>query len=251
MATIYSIATQKGGTGKTSTSISISAGLARKGKRVLLVDIDAQANSSKVLLINYQSIKKDETLYTTLIDRKPLSIHHTDLANLDIVPGHILLSETDMALATAIDHRESRLKNQLDKVIDRYNFVIIDCPPSLGWQTINALTASNYVIVVIEPGYFELDSTIQFGKTVREVQEFFNPGLKMRGFLFTKSDPTNSSKVSLRLLKETYPEHVLKTVIPRNVDMKEANASNKDIFAYNPSSRAAEAYERLIEEVFP
>jgi len=250
MATTYSIATQKGGTGKTSTAISIAAGLGRQGKRVLLIDVDAQANASKVLLTHYQSLKKDDTVYLTLIERKPLRIHQTAVPHLDIVPGHILLSETDMALATAIDHRESRLKTQLEKVHDHYDYVIIDCPPSLGWQTINALTASNFVIVVIEPGYFELDSTVQFSKTVREVQEFFNPSLTMKGFLFTKSDPTNNSKVSLNLLRSTYPEHVLKSVIPRNVDMKDANASNKDIFAYNPHSRAAEAYQRLIEEVF-
>src|SRR5215213_2811966 len=134
MATVYSIATQKGGTGKTSTSISVSAGLARRGKRVLLIDIGAQANSSKVLLQNYQQIDKSDTLYVTIIDRRPLKVHPTDVPNLDIVPGHILLSDTDMALTTAIDHRESRLTNQLKKVKDKYDFVIIDCPPSLGWQ---------------------------------------------------------------------------------------------------------------------
>jgi|SRR5215207_4879580 chromosome partitioning protein len=250
MAKTYSIATQKGGTGKTSTSISIAAGLARSGKRALLIDVDAQANASKVLLRDYQRLTKAETVYVTLIERQPLKIHPTEVPNLDIVPGHILLSDTDMSLATALDHRESRLATQLRKVRDRYDFIIIDCPPSLGWQTLNALTASDYVIVVIEPGYFELDSTIQFSKTVRQVQEDFNPALTMRGFLFTKSDPTNNSKMSLTLLRETYPEHVLRSVIPRNVDMKDANSNKQDIFAFNPKSRAAEAYQRLIEEVF-
>jgi chromosome partitioning protein len=250
MATVYSIATQKGGTGKTSTSISVAAGLARKGKRALLIDIDAQANSSKVLLHHYQQLDKSETLYVTIIEKQPLRIHPTTIPNLDIAPGHILLSDTDMALTTAIDHRESRLANQLNKVKDRYDFVIIDCPPSLGWQTINALTASDSVIVVIEPGYFELDSTVQFSKTVSEVKENFNPQLAIRGYLFTKSDSTNNSKISLELLRSAYPNHVLKTVIPRNVDMKNANSSKKDIFGFDPHSRAAEAYGRLIEEVF-
>jgi chromosome partitioning protein len=250
MATVYSIATQKGGTGKTSTSISLSAGLARNGKRVLLIDIDAQANASKVLLRNYQQLQKSDTLYVTIIEKKPLRIQPSGTPNLDIVPGHILLSDTDMALTTAIDHRESRLAKQLRKVKDQYDFVIIDCPPSLGWQTINALTASDYVIVVIEPGYFELDSTVQFSKTVNEVRENFNPDLAIRGYLFTKSDPTNNSKISLKLLRDSYPNHVLNTVIPRTVDMKDANATKKDIFGFNPHSKAAEAYRQLIQEVF-
>src|SRR4051812_14955199 len=139
MTKIFSIASQKGGTGKTSTSLSLAAGLARLGKRVLLVDIDSQANASKVLLPNYlQEIKKDHTLYRTIIERLPLPIHHTSVANLDLVPSHILLSDTDLVLTTALDHREARLKDQLDKVKGNYDFVFIDCPPALGWLTINA-----------------------------------------------------------------------------------------------------------------
>src|SRR5436189_1432557 len=116
---IIAIASQKGGTGKTSTAISLSAGLARKGKRVLLIDMDSQANSSKVLLSHYPKLDKNQTVYTTIIDRKPLPILQSNIKNLDIVPSHILLSETDVALTTAIDHREARLKNELDKVKDK------------------------------------------------------------------------------------------------------------------------------------
>src|SRR4051812_48059556 len=158
---VYSIASQKGGTGKTSTSISLAAGLAKIGKKVLLIDIDSQANSSKVLLPNYQDLHKDETIFRTILERKPLPIHQTPVANLSVVPSHILLSETDMELTTAIDHREARLKDQLDKVKDDYEYILIDCPPALSWLTINAFTASELVLVVISPGYFELDSTIQ------------------------------------------------------------------------------------------
>src|SRR3954451_20880892 len=164
----YSIGSQKGGTGKSSTSISLSAGLARRGKKVLLIDIDSQANSSKVLLPQYQELKKDQTLYATILGRQPLPIHQTSVPGLDVVPSHILLSETDMELTTAIDHREARLRDQLDKVKDRYEYVLIDCPPALSWLTINAFTASDYVVVVISPGYFELESTIQIGKTIKE-----------------------------------------------------------------------------------
>src|SRR6266581_917293 len=122
---IISIASQKGGTGKTTTSISLAAGLARKGKRVLLVDIDSQSNSSKVLLHNYQTIDKDRTIYQTILQRQPLPIHPTQIPNLDIAPSHILLSNTDVELTTAIDHREERLKSQLDKVKSAYDFIFI------------------------------------------------------------------------------------------------------------------------------
>jgi chromosome partitioning protein len=250
MAKVYSVSIQKGGTGKTSTSISLAAGLARRGKKILLIDIDAQANASRVLLPDYNDLEKEDTIYVTILERKPLPIRQSQVPNLDIAPSHILVSDTDMALASAIDHREARLKIQLDKVKDRYDFVIIDCPPALNWQTLNALTASDYIIAVVGPGGFELDSTIQFSKTVHRVQEEFNQNLVLKGFLFAQSDPTNNSKTSLSLLRRAYPEHVLKTVIPKNVDLRDANTAKKDIFEYNPNSRAAEAYDRLINEVF-
>src|SRR5215212_6296850 len=149
MGKVYSIATQKGGVGKTTTSINLSTGLARRGKRVLLIDIDSQANSSKIFLPKYESLRKNETIWVTILDRKPLVVHPTEFESLFIVPSHILMAETDMELTTAIDHRESRLKIYLDKIKEQYDFIIIDCPPSLSWQTINALTASDYILVVI------------------------------------------------------------------------------------------------------
>jgi chromosome partitioning protein len=251
MTKVYSIASQKGGTGKTSTAVSLAAGLARRGKHVLLVDIDSQANASKVLLPDYQTeIKKEDTIYRTIIDRESLPVRPTPVPGLDLAPSHILLSETDVKLTTEIDHREERLKRQLDKVKDGYDVVLIDCPPALSWLTLNAFTASDEVVVVISPGYFELDSTVQISRTIKEVQEWFNASLKLRGFLFTMSDPTVNSKTSLKLLRQTYPEHVLNTIIPRNVDLKDASFNKQDIFAYNPHSKAAEAYQRLIDEVF-
>jgi len=162
---IYSVASQKGGTGKTSTSISLAAGPAHKGKKVLLIDMDSQANSSKVLLDSYTKIPKEETVHATIIDRKPRVIHKTKLRNLDIVPSHILLSNTDVQLTTAKDHREARPKTQLDIIKDNYDYIFIDNPPALGWLTLNSFTASDQVIVVVSPGYFELDSLVQLSKT--------------------------------------------------------------------------------------
>lgn len=247
---IYSVASQKGGTGKTSTSISLAAGLAHKGKKVLLIDMDSQANSSKVLLDNYTKIPKDETMHATIIDRKPLVIHKTKLRNLDIVPSHILLSNTDVQLTTAKDHREARLKSQLDIIKDNYDYIFIDNPPALGWLTLNSFTASDQVIVVVSPGYFELDSLVQLSKTLEEVQEFFNPNLKLLGFLFTMSEPTINTSSSLQILRQTYTSKVLNTVIPRNTDLRDAHFSKTDIFTFAKHSKAAKAYEKLIREVF-
>jgi len=247
---IIAIASQKGGTGKTSTSISLAAGLARKGKRVLLLDLDSQANSSKVLLTNYVEIGKEETIYETIINCNPLNIRSTNVQNLDIVPSHILLADTDVELTTAIDHREARLKNELEKVKTSYDYVIIDCPPALSWLTVNAFTAADGIIVVVSPGYFELDSLVQINRTLQKVQRFFKPDLKLRGYLYTMSDSTRNSGISLQILRQTYTDKVFNTIIPRNTDLRDAHMNQKDIFSYSPASNAAQAYTRLIEELF-
>jgi chromosome partitioning protein len=247
---IVSIASQKGGTGKTSSSISLSAGLAHRGKRVLLVDMDSQANSSKVLLPNYPKISKDHTVYATILERKPLVVHHTSLASLDIVPSHILLSNTDIELTTAKDHREARLKSQLDLIKNNYDYIFIDNPPALGWLTLNSFTASDNVLVVVSPGYFELDSLAQLNKVLNEVREYFNPSLELLGILFTMSDPTINTSTSLQLLRQAYTSKVLQTLIPRNVDLRDAHFNRQDIFTFAKNSKAAKAYDKLIRELF-
>jgi chromosome partitioning protein len=247
---VISIASQKGGTGKTSTSISLAAGLAHKGKRVLLIDIDSQANSSKVLLRDYPKITKEQTVYSTILYRAPLPVHETYVPNLSIVPSHILLSNTDIELTTAKDHRESRLKTELDKIRDGYDFIFIDNPPALGWLTLNSFTASDRVLVVVSPGYFELDSLVQLGKTLDEVREYFNPTLDLIGYLFTMSEPTINASTSLQILRQTYTQKVLRTVIPRNTDLRDAHFNKTDIYTFNPRAKAALAYDKLIREVF-
>lgn len=246
---ILSVASQKGGTGKTTTSITLAAGLGRAGKKILLIDVDSQANSSKVLLPHYLQLTKDDTVYRTILDREPLAIHPTPVPNVEIVPSHILVSNTDVELTTAKDHREARLKRQIDAIVGNYDHVIIDCPPALSWLTINAFTASDRVLVVVAPGYFELDSLVQINKSIGEVQEFFNPSLKLLGFLFAMSDPTVNSKTSLKILRQTYTDQVLKTVIPRNTDIRDAHFNKQDIFSLNAKSKSAEAYIRLIQEL--
>ena len=247
---VISIASQKGGTGKTSTTISLAAGLAHKGKKTLVVDIDSQANSSKVLLHDYQGIRKEQTIYSTIIERRPLPVHPTHVRNLSVVPSHILLSNTDIELTTAKDHREARLKSELDKIKGRYDYIFIDNPPALGWLTLNAFTASDKVLVVVSPGYFELDSLVQLSKTLDEVREYFNADLSLLGYLFTMSEPTINTAASLQILRQTYTQKVLRTVIPRNTDLRDAHFQKQDIFSFNPRAKAALAYDKLIREVF-
>lgn len=246
---ILSIASQKGGTGKTTTAISLAAGLGRSGKRVLLIDVDSQANSSKVLLPGYEKLDESETVWRTIMLRQPLLVRQTEIPNLDIVPSHILLSGADMELTTAKDHREARLRNRVDEIVGKYEHVLIDCPPALSWLTLNAFTASDQVMIVVSPGYFELDSIAQMSKTIEEVREFYNSNFRLLGILFAMSDPTVNSKTSLQVLRQTFTDSVFKTVIPRNTDIRDAHFSRQDIFAYAPDAKAAQAYKKLLKEL--
>lgn len=247
---IISVASQKGGTGKTSTAISLSAGLAKKDKRVLLVDMDPQANSSKVLIEHYSNIPKEFTTYATILERKPIIESPSKIVGLNVAPAHILLSNSDLELTVAKDHREARLKNELDKIKDGYDYIIIDCPPTLSWLTLNALTASDKVVITISPGYFELDSAIQIQKLIKEVKEYYNPDISLYGYLFTMADPTLNSQTSLKILRQTYTDQVFKQIIPRNTDLRDAHFNKTDIFSFNPKAKSALAYNNLILEMF-
>jgi chromosome partitioning protein len=185
-----------------------------------------------------------------VLERTKLIVHKTHVPNLAIVPSHILLSNTDIELTTAKDHREARLKTELDRIKGSYDYVLIDNPPALGWLTLNSFTASDQVLVVVSPGYFELDSLVQLAKTLDEVREYFNPALRLLGFLFTMSEPTINTATSLQILRQTYTNQVLKTVIPRNTDLRDAHFQKQDIFSFNPRAKAALAYDKLIREVF-
>jgi chromosome partitioning protein len=249
MTTVTAIASQKGGVAKSTTSINLAAGLARKGKKVLLIDVDPQSNSSRVLLADYLNLKKEETLYNTIIDNQPLRAYPTEVDNLTIVPSHILLSNADIDLQNAFK-REERLKVHLDRIRDSFDYVFLDCPPSLNWLTYNALVAADRIIVPVSPGFFELESINQINKTIYEIQREINPQLKIAGYLFTIGDNSTGSRVSLKVLRQTFPEYTLTNIVPKNVDARDASAAKMDIFAFNPKAVAAEAYIRVIKEVF-
>jgi chromosome partitioning protein len=249
MTVVTAVASQKGGVAKSTSSINLSAGLARKGKRVLLIDIDPQSNASRVHLKNYLDLKKEQTLYDTIINNKPLHVYSTAVEQLDIVPSHILLSNADIDLQNAF-RREERLKVHLEAIKDRYDYVFIDCPPSLNWLTYNALVAADKIIVPVSPGFFELESINQINQTIHEIQTQINHNLNIAGYLYTMGDHTTGSRVSLKVLRQTYPEYTLTNIIPKNVDARDASAAKMDIFAFNPKSVAAEAYTRVIKEVY-
>ena len=161
----------------------------------------------------------------------------------------MLYSNTDIELTTARDHREARLRNQLQPIQDQYDHIIIDCPPTLSWLTINAFTAAESVMVTVAPGYFELDSIAQILKTLEEVRDYYNPELQLLGFLFTMSDPTVNTRTSLKVLRQAYTDRVFKTIIPRNTDIRDAHFNQQDVFAYRPEAKSAQAYKRLIAEL--
>lgn len=245
---ILSIASQKGGVAKTSTSISLASYAAKKGK-TLIIDLDAQANTSKVLIPEYGEIKKGDSTWATIVDRKPLPIFPSTIKNLHVSPSHILLAEADISLYSAIDHREERLKTGLQPIISDYEHIIIDTPPSLGWCTLNALTVATHVLIPVSPGFFELDSLVQISKIIQDVQENFNPSLEVSGIVFVMADTTISSKESLRILRQAYTDAVCKTIVHRAVAMRDASFQHQSIFDYEPDSRVASDYELLAKEI--
>lgn len=248
-AKVISIAIQKGGTGKTTTAIALASGLAIRGKKVLLIDTDPQAHASKVVLKDYIALSKDQTLYPTIIDMKPLEIRASDIENLDVVASHVLVSEADIRLASANDPVVLRLKKWVDEVRKLYDYIIIDCPPTLSRITQNALAASDWVIMVTAPGYFELDSIRQFIFTLNEMRKYWNTNVELKGILFNMSEPTINTRDSKKLLEDIYGKHTFKTIIPRNTDVKDAHLNKMSIFEYKATSPAAQAYAKFINEL--
>nr|WP_309100869.1 AAA family ATPase [Fredinandcohnia onubensis] len=249
MGKIISIANQKGGVGKTTTSVNLSACLAYVGKRVLLVDIDPQGNATSGCGIEKANI--DQCIYDVLVDdveAKNVTVP-TTVENLYMIPATIQLAGAEIELVPTIS-REVRLKRALEEVQDQYDYIIIDCPPSLGLLTLNALTASDTVVIPVQCEYYALEGLSQLLNTIRLVQKHLNKELMIDGVLLTMLDArTNLGIQVIEEVKKYFQDKVYKTIIPRNIRLSEAPSHGEPIIIYDPKSRGAEVYLELAKEV--
>lgn len=248
MAKIIAICNQKGGVGKTSTAISLSSGLALEGKQVLLVDLDPQGNATSGLGINKATIQK--SIYHALLDDEPLENVwlSTAVKNLWIAPSNADLSGAEVELSNEIG-RENKLKKLLSQVPSTIDFVFIDCPPSFGLLTINALTASHSVLIPIQCEYYALEGLGQLIKTIQLVRDNINVSLEIEGILMTMADfRTNLTQEVIKDVQRHFPEKLYKTVIPRNIKLGEAPGFGKPIFLYDKESEGAKKYKEFVYE---
>lgn len=249
MARIIAVANQKGGVGKTTTTVNLGACLAYSGKKVLLVDIDAQGNATSGLGVRKVDVEKD--IYDILVNETPIEevVLPSSRENLWVVPATIQLAGAEIELTNQMA-RETRLKQALAKITDDYDFILIDCPPSLGHLTINAFTASDTILIPVQCEYYALEGLSQLLNTVRLVQKHFNPDLKIEGVLLTMLDArTNLGYEVVDEVKKYFREKVYKTIIPRNIRLSEAPSHGLSIIDYDPRSRGAEVYLELAKEV--
>ena len=250
MARIYAIANQKGGVGKTTTVVNLSAYLAGSGRRVLVVDLDPQANATSALGFDKNQMKP--STYELLLDQAPVGdvrLRHDEFG-LDLLPSHPALAGAEIELVQAIG-REYRLQRALQETADEYDYILIDSPPSLGLLTINALTAArDGVLIPVQCEYLPLEGLSQLTKTIQLVQEYLNPALHIRGVMMTMYDSrTNLSRQVVEEVRRHFPNKVFRTIIPRNVRLSEAPSFGRPINFYAPQSPGAVAYRLLTMEL--
>lgn len=249
MAKVISVANQKGGVGKTTTAVNLSAGLGLNGKKTLIIDVDPQGNSTSGLGIDKRSIKG--STYDILVDGAKAEdvIIHTDFQNLDIMPSSIELAAAELEIAE-IKHREALLKNALAPVRGNYDYIIIDCPPSLGLITTNALCLSDTILVPIQCEYYALEGLSQLMNTVRRVKRQYNQRLDMEGVLLTMYDGRlNLTQQVVEEVKKYFPRKVFATVIPRGVRLSEAPSFGKPVMYFDKNSKGSKAYLELAKEL--
>ena len=248
MGKIISVANQKGGVGKTTTAVNMSTWIAKKGKKVLLIDADPQGNASSGLGIEKNV---EISVYDLMINDISAveAIVKTQVKNLDICPSNINLAGAEVELVSMMS-REYRLKEKLDEIKDKYNYIVIDCPPSLGLITLNAFTASDSVLIPVQCEYYALEGLGQLLNTVNLVKKHLNKSLEIEGALLTMYDMrTNLSNQVVKEVNNYFGENVYKTIIPRNVKLSEAPSYGMPITAYAPRSKGSKCYEKLANEL--
>lgn len=250
MGRVYTLVNQKGGVGKTTTAINLGAYLAYFGQRVLLVDLDPQANATSCLHIDKNAVRGG--IYDVLIDASPAinNILHNPRLKLSILPSSPSLAGAEVELVTELA-RESRLKQALLQIVDRYDYVLIDCPPSLGLLTLNGLVAANDgVIIPVQCEYLALEGLSQLNQTLNRVRNALFPELCLRGVVLTMYDGrTNLASDVVTEVRKFFPEQVFTTVIPRSVRLAEAPSYGQPITIYAPTSTGAQAYASLAREI--
>lgn len=249
MGKIIAVANQKGGVGKTTTSVNLSALLAKKGKKVVLLDADPQGNATSGLGVD-KNVEK--SLYDVLVNEEPVenTLQDTIEKNLKICPSNVNLAGAEVELVSQMS-REHRLKEQLDQIKDKYDYIFIDCPPSLGLITLNSFTAADSVLIPVQCEYYALEGLGQLINTINLVKKHLNKSLEIEGAVLTMYDiRTNLSNQVVKEVKKYFDDKVYKTVIPRNVRLSEAPSFGMPITTYDPKSKGARSYEKVSKRVF-